>query len=157
MNGYILNGSKIIVEEARPKDIEDESVLLSHPRLYVGKLNENIKKQDVITAFSVYGDIQDILMKDDFAFVEFANLQSAAKALLEMNGAKLGGSKIMVEEAKPRDGEILPKRSLGVMRSAMTKNSNAILRNRTMFRRRKSPNRSISRSRSRSFERESFR
>jgi RNA recognition motif-containing protein len=48
-------------------------------------------------------------MKDDFAFIEFNNIQSATKALLEMNGAKLCNSKIMVEEAKPREGEILPR------------------------------------------------
>jgi len=60
--------------------------LLSHPRLYVGKLPETIKKQDLINAFAPYGDIEDILMKDDFAFIEFSNLVSATKALLDMNG-----------------------------------------------------------------------
>lgn len=60
--------------------------LLVHPRLYVGKLNENVKKQDLIAAFSAYGDILDILMKDDFAFLEFSTVQAATKALLDMNG-----------------------------------------------------------------------
>jgi len=59
-----------------------------HPRLYVGKLNESVKKQDLINAFSQYGDILDILMKDDFAFLEFSSIQAATRALLDMNGIK---------------------------------------------------------------------
>jgi len=63
--------------------------LLAHPRLYVGKLNENVKKQDLISAFSQYGEILDILMKDDFAFLEFSNVQAATRALLDMNGLNI--------------------------------------------------------------------
>ena len=62
------------------------SNLLIHPRLYIGKLDESVRKQDLISAFSQYGDINDILMKDDFAFLEFNNVQAATKALLDMNG-----------------------------------------------------------------------
>lgn len=83
--------------------------LLIYPRLYVGKLSENVRRQDLTDAFSAYGDIQDILMKDDFAFIEFSNVQAATKALLDMNGAKLCGTKIIVEEAKPREGDAFPK------------------------------------------------
>ena len=84
---------------------------MANPRLYVGKLIEVVKKQDIINAFSPYGDILDILMKDDFAFVEFSTTQSATRALLEMNGSKICGSKIIVEEAKPRDGEAKSRNS----------------------------------------------
>lgn len=43
-------------------------------------------------------------MKDDYAFVEFTTTNAAAKALSAMNGARLAGTKIVVEEAKPKEG-----------------------------------------------------
>lgn len=85
MNGFTINDCKIVVEEAKPKEAE-EVPLVKHPRLFVGKLNENVKKQDLINAFGVYGEIVDILMKDDFAFIEFLTNQSATRALYDMNG-----------------------------------------------------------------------
>jgi len=42
-------------------------------------------------------------MKDDYAFVEFTTTTAAAKALAELNGARIAGSKIVVEEAKAKD------------------------------------------------------
>ena len=44
-------------------------------------------------------------MKDDYAFVEFATTSAASKALAELNGARICGSKIIVEEAKPKEGD----------------------------------------------------
>lgn len=55
--------------------------------------------------FSKYGEIVEIMMKDDFAFVEYSHMHSAAKALNELNGARLGGQKIQVEEARPKEGD----------------------------------------------------
>ncbi len=55
--------------------------------------------------FKPYGDIVEIMMKDDFAFIEFAHIHSAAKALGELNGARLSNQKIQVEEARPQEGE----------------------------------------------------
>jgi len=38
--------------------------------------------------FKKYGDIVEIMMKDDFAFIEYAHIHSASKALGELNGAR---------------------------------------------------------------------
>jgi len=152
LNGYSIGGSRLVVEAARPKE-EDQATanLLQHPRLYVGKLNESVKKQDLVNAFSQYGDILDILMKDDFAFLEFSNIQAATKALLDMNGAKLCGSKIVVEEAKPREGErhiAHHKSSHGPGGRFGGERSHPSARRRLPSRKRRSPYRSLSRSRS---------
>lgn len=64
-----------------------------------------VRKHDVVQLFGKYGDIIEIMMKDDFAFVEYAHMHSAAKALNELNGARMGGQKIQVEEARPKEGE----------------------------------------------------
>jgi len=45
-------------------------------------------------------------MKDDYAFVEFTTTHAAAKALAGMNGARLAGAKIVVEEARPKEGAV---------------------------------------------------
>lgn len=41
MNGFNLNGTKIVVEGARPKD---ESKEIKTTRLYIGKIGPQIKK-----------------------------------------------------------------------------------------------------------------
>jgi len=64
-----------------------------------------VRKHDIVQLFAKYGDIIEIMMKDDFAFVEYAHMHSAAKALNELNGTKLGGQRIQVEEARPKEGE----------------------------------------------------
>ena len=43
-------------------------------------------------------------MKDDYAFIEYASTTSAARALTELNGGRICGSKVVVEEAKPKEG-----------------------------------------------------
>jgi len=52
--------------------------------------------------FGKYGDIVDILMKDDFAFVEYKNPESAATAIKEMNGHQVGTTRLVVEVARPK-------------------------------------------------------
>lgn len=101
MNNYSMNGTKIVVEVARPKD---EAKDLKTNRLYIGKIGPQIKKQDLVVTFGGYGELLDILMKDDYAFVEYTTTHAASKALTAMNGARLGGTKIVVEEARPKEG-----------------------------------------------------
>ena len=38
-------------------------------RLYIGKLNSAVKKNDIASAFGVYGEINDLMLKDDFCFI----------------------------------------------------------------------------------------
>lgn len=111
--------------------------------------------------FKKYGDIVEIMMKDDFAFVEFAHIHSAAKALGELNGARLQNQKIQVEEARPKEGDAVNP----AFKSSMLRNSTNLLSNNeikptenTLHSRKRrirmSPRRSLSRSRSRSLEKE---
>lgn len=44
-------------------------------------------------------------MKDDFAFVEYANVKSASEAIKEMRNYELNGQRLMVEEARPKEYE----------------------------------------------------
>ena len=78
-----------------------------HPRIYIGRLNNTIKKKDIVEIFGKYGEIVDILMKEDFAFVEFVKTESAQLAIKEMNGYQIPGTqaRLVVEEARPKSPE----------------------------------------------------
>lgn len=78
-----------------------------HPRIYVGRLNGEIKKKQIVELFGKYGEIVDILMKEDFAFIEFVKIDSAQTAIKEMNGFQIEGSnaRLVVEEARPKSPE----------------------------------------------------
>lgn len=46
-------------------------------RIYVGRLPTSIKKEDIIAEFGKFGEIMDVLKKDDFAFLEYKSAESA--------------------------------------------------------------------------------
>jgi len=95
-------------------------------------------------------------MKDDYAFVEFTNIHSATRAYNEMNGHRLGGQKLQVEEAKPKEGEThVPLKNISSMAN-MGADGGLNSGSRSKRRIRGSPRRSISRSRSREREYEEF-
>lgn len=100
MNGTNVNGNRIIVELAKQKEDVKE---LTSSRLYVGNIGSTIKKRDLIVAFGPYGELIDILMKDDYAFIEYSTIQAALRALNAMRGALVNGTKLTVEGAKPKE------------------------------------------------------
>ena len=78
-----------------------------HPRIYIGRLNGQVKKNQVNNLFGKFGEIKDILMKEDFAFIEFDKSESAQEAIKKMNGYQIEGTQIrlVVEEARPKSPE----------------------------------------------------
>lgn len=78
-----------------------------HPRIYIGRLNGQIKKKEIVELFGKYGEIVDILMKEEFAFIEYVKSESAQIAIKEMNGFQIEGStaRLVVEEARPKSPE----------------------------------------------------
>ncbi|KRX01624.1 hypothetical protein PPERSA_00331 [Pseudocohnilembus persalinus] len=153
LNGFLVNGNRLVVEGARPKEVGNK---VEYPRLYIGKLGPNVKKADLVQTFGSYGEIVDILMKDDYAFLEYQTTASAARAIAEQNGARLCGAKLVVEEAKPKDGEMqlkrLPIKNRLVLNNMDNKGSgfDAKILGTKVRGTRLSPRRSLSRSRSRS-------
>lgn len=85
--------------------VTDEVYFASHPRIYIGRLNSTVKRKQLLDMFARYGEIVDILMKDNYAFVEYIKPQSAMQAIKEMNGKSIGNARIVVEEARPRQDE----------------------------------------------------
>lgn len=76
LDGRFINGQRITAEPAKSKNILDP--LTCSPRVYVGRINPNITKDVLMSCFSRYGEVKDVMRKDDFAFVEFVESVSAA-------------------------------------------------------------------------------
>jgi RNA recognition motif-containing protein len=84
-------------------------------KLFVGGLSWGTTDEGLHSAFSRFGDITEAKVITDretgrsrgFGFVTFADDQGAANAITEMDGSKLDGRTIKVNEAedkKPRSG-----------------------------------------------------
>ncbi|XP_027929979.1 serine/arginine-rich splicing factor RS2Z32-like isoform X1 [Vigna unguiculata] len=69
-------------------------------RLYVGRLSHNTRSRDLERAFSRYGRVRGVDMKNDFAFVEFSDPRDAEDARYNLDGRDIEGSRIIVEFAK---------------------------------------------------------
>ena len=78
-------------------------------KLYVGNLAYGTTNDDLVEAFSQFGNVSSAQVVMDretgrsrgFAFVEMAD--GADQAIQSMNGAQLQGRALTVNEAKPRE------------------------------------------------------
>jgi RNA recognition motif-containing protein len=80
--------------------------------IYVGNLSYGMTEDALRQAFAAHGAVESArIIKDrdtgqskGFGFVEMPNQQEAEAAIKELDGADLGGRKIRVNEARPREG-----------------------------------------------------
>ncbi|XP_022088608.1 probable splicing factor, arginine/serine-rich 6 [Acanthaster planci] len=77
--------------------------MLTEGRLYVGLLNPDTTKQDIEAEFGRYGSLRDVWMARNppgFAFIEYDSAVDAERAMRDLDGANLLGSRIKVEPSK---------------------------------------------------------
>lgn len=80
-------------------------------RLYVGNLSFNTNEQTLQDAFVQYGNIKSVKIITDretgqskgFGFVEMSSDAEGNSAIQAMNGVKLDGRALTVNEAKERE------------------------------------------------------
>ena len=80
-------------------------------KLFVGNLPYSVTEDEVRTMFAEFGEVQGVIIPTDretgkprgFAFVEMAQDAEADKAITAVNGRKLGGREVNVNEARPRE------------------------------------------------------
>ena len=80
-------------------------------KLYVGNLSFNTSEAELRDAFGAFGNLTDVFIAMDretgrprgFAFVTFSTPEEAKAAIDKLNGADLGGRKLTVNEAKPKE------------------------------------------------------
>jgi RNA recognition motif-containing protein len=74
-------------------------------RVYVGNLNDTVKKEDLEDEFTKYGKLNSVwvaLNPPGFAFVEFSSKEDAESACDSLNGQECLGSTLKVEISRPR-------------------------------------------------------
>ncbi len=82
-------------------------------KLFVGSISFDSTEESLKEKFSEIGEVLSAKIIFDkfsgksrgFGFVEMANDEDAAKAIEELNGTKLDGREIVVNEAKPRESK----------------------------------------------------
>ncbi|THU52355.1 hypothetical protein C4D60_Mb10t03140 [Musa balbisiana] len=79
--------------------------------IYVGGLPYDCTQEDLRRAFDLYGAIVDVKIINDrqvggkcYGFVTFRNPRSAVDAIMDMNGRKIGGRVVRVNEVHSRGG-----------------------------------------------------
>lgn len=79
-----------------------------HSRIFIGNFdNKNISREELEEIFSKYGKIQErIVVRQGYAFIQYADEECATRALNSENGRILGLKKIEIQYAKrsKRDG-----------------------------------------------------
>lgn len=78
--------------------------------IFVGNLSFRTTQDDLMAAFSAYGNVERINIITDrdsgqsrgFAFVEMTEPQEAQNAINGLNGAELDGRNLNVNEARPK-------------------------------------------------------
>ena len=80
-------------------------------KLYVGNLSYNCTEDELREFFAQHGQVTSATLVMDretgrprgFGFVEFADAESAKKAIDATNGQEFGGRTLNVNEARPRE------------------------------------------------------
>jgi RNA recognition motif-containing protein len=84
---------------------------MSQKKLYVGNLPFQTAESDLREAFSAHGEVESVTVVMDretgrsrgFAFVEMATPEAANAAIAAMDGKELGGRRLRVNIATPRE------------------------------------------------------
>lgn len=78
--------------------------------IYVGNLSQQTTEEDLKTAFEAFGKVASVnIIKEKFSgtsrgfgFVEIEDKASAKEAIEKLNGSELKGTRILVNEARPK-------------------------------------------------------
>ncbi len=79
--------------------------------IYVGNLPYSTDRDELRDVFAAYGDVAAARVVTDrdsgkskgFGFVEMPNEAEGRKAIEALNGQEVGGRKVVVNEARPRE------------------------------------------------------
>ncbi|KAG8199284.1 hypothetical protein JTE90_011753 [Oedothorax gibbosus] len=84
-------------------------------RIYIGRLNYEVRERDLEKFFKGYGRIREILIKNGFGFVEFDDYRDAEDAVYDLNGKELLGDRVTIEHARgsPRGNDMYRDRNRG--------------------------------------------
>ncbi|KAK6463187.1 Polyadenylate-binding protein, cytoplasmic and nuclear [Scheffersomyces coipomensis] len=112
VNGMLLNDREVFVgKHISKKDRESkfEEMKANFTNVYVKNIDLEFSDEEFKTLFEAYGRINSIYLEKDnegkskgFGFVDFAEHQSASKAVDELNDKEINGQKIYVGRAQKK-------------------------------------------------------
>lgn len=78
--------------------------------IFVGNLSYQTTQDELLAAFSAYGNVERVSIITDrdtgqprgFAFVEMTERRDAENAIAQLNGTRLNGRALNVNEARPK-------------------------------------------------------
>ena len=68
-------------------------------QIFICHLPKDITRNELEEEFEEFGSIRKIEIKNKFAFIEYKNAKSAKKAIIKMDGNKVFGNRIIVQNA----------------------------------------------------------
>ncbi len=71
-------------------------------RIFVRNIPSKIKESDLESQFSKAGKITDLVLKTNFAFIQYEDERQALDALRQFHDTSIHGNKLVVELAKTR-------------------------------------------------------
>lgn len=71
-------------------------------RIFVRNIPAKLRQSDLENIFSKHGKIADIILKPNFAFIEYNSDKEANEAVKHLNDYNIQGAKLCVELAKTR-------------------------------------------------------
>ena len=69
-------------------------------RVYVGNIPSDARDRDLEKFFKGYGRINDVVVKNGYGFVEFADYKDADDAVADLDGKDMDGGRVRVELAR---------------------------------------------------------
>ena len=78
-------------------------------RIFIRNLPQKATEDDLNCLFSKCGKIEEIIIKNNFAFIEYSTVQSSLNAIRNFNDYNFHGTKIVVEQAKTKNEKIAEK------------------------------------------------
>ncbi|KAM0790172.1 hypothetical protein ACM66B_005491 [Microbotryomycetes sp. NB124-2] len=70
-------------------------------RLYIGRVPPDVTRQDLEGLFAPFGSVVDVRINQGYAFLEYAELKDAERAVQELHYTDFMGERLIVEYAKP--------------------------------------------------------
>lgn len=79
---------------------------MSNTRIFIRNLPLKVNEEDLSNLFSKCGKVEEVILKTNFAFIEYGSVQSSLNAIRNFNDYNFRGSKIIVELAKTRNEKL---------------------------------------------------
>jgi RNA recognition motif-containing protein len=108
-DGYMMDGYRIKIEyvkKEKKSNTINENKYEENETIIIRNLSIETKEYNIRSKFEKFGEISDVRLeqkslKNIFAFITFKNVESAKKAIEEMNNSLLNHMNILVSFARP--------------------------------------------------------